>query len=134
MENVLKRWRPYIEEKEFEIMNVFFKNVCNKTPTGRLMIIKGPGKTGKTTFVSQVVDIIGARYISHISDKVDKDLIFVSEPAINSNIFSAKQIEDIKHKVDESKSLIMICNDIDIPKEIEKYCEIIEFKHLFDAN
>ena len=134
MEEIFIRWRPYIDEQYISKMKDFFEDVYYKRPTGKLFIIKGQEKTGKTTFVSEIVDILGNSRISHICDFIDKDLIFISEPQNNSKEFSPTQINNIKNKLEEKKSLIMICNNINIPCEIEKYCEIVEFNHIFTNN
>lgn len=133
MEETLTRWIPYVDGKYIDKMKLFFKDVYNNKETGKILIIKGKEKTGKTTFVSEIIDLLGHKQIGHIEDNKDKNkqLLFVSEPHINSNKFSNNQIENIKSKLEEKKSLIMICIDIDIPEDIEKYCEIIEFTHSF---
>ena len=129
MDEIIQRWKPYVDEQYLDTLYNFFTNAYTQKDNEKMIIIKGEPCTGKSTFVSAVVDYIGNGRISHINDFKNKDLIIVSEP--NHLLFEPFIIAKIHKLLDMKRSLILICNDIIIPDELEDRVEIINFKHSF---
>jgi septin family protein len=129
IEGIIQSWKPYIDENYLDILKNFFTNVDMKKGNDKMIIIKGEGSTGKTTFLSNMVEYIGQGRVSHISDMISKDLIIVSEP-ITLDI-EKYVIEKINQHLDMKKSMVLICNDIVIPEELQDRVELIIFNHHF---
>ena len=129
MDDIIQKWKPYIDEKYLDILHTFFNNVFMQNNNDKMIIIKGNVGTGKTSFITNMVDYIGSGDVSHINDMRMKDLIIVSEP---SNLrFDPAVIQKINNLLDIKKSIVLICNDIIIPEELQDRVEIILFKHSF---
>ncbi len=129
MDDIIQKWKPYIDEKYVDTLHTFFNNVFMQNNNDKMIIIKGDSGTGKTSFITNMVDYIGKGHVSHINDMKMKDLIIVSEP---SNLrFEPIVIQRINKLLDMKKSLVLICNNIIIPEELKHRVEIITFEHHF---
>ena len=129
MDDIIQKWKPYIDEKYVDTLHTFFNNVFMQNNNDKMIIIKGDRGTGKTSFITNIVDYIGSGHVSHINDMRMKDLIIVSEP---SNLqFEPVVIQKINNLLDIKKSVVLICNNIIIPEELKNRVEIITFEHQF---
>ena len=129
MDDIIQKWKPYIDEKYVDTLHTFFNNVFMQNNNDKMIIIKGDRGTGKTSFITNIVDYIGSGHVSHINDMRMKDLIIVSEP---SNLqFEPVVIQKINNLLDMKKSVVLICNNIIIPEELKNRVEIITFEHQF---
>ena len=129
MDDIIQKWKPYIDEKYVDTLHTFFNNVFMQNNNDKMIIIKGDRGTGKTSFITNIVDYIGSGHVSHINDMRMKDLIIVSEP---SNLhFEPVVIQKINNLLDMKKSVVLICNNIIIPEELKNRIEIITFEHQF---
>lgn len=67
IENYLARWSKYIIPEEFEILKEFIYNTANNIPSDKLLIFCGPGNTGKTTLVNELISLIGKSNYTSVS-------------------------------------------------------------------
>lgn len=130
----LANWQQYLLQEDYEYLVTFVENIKNGFENDKMIILSGPGRTGKTTLKNNIVTCLGddlcGKYIKPatiIYEENIKKLIVFDEISYRSHHTQAL-INLIKYK----QSIITYTNNIErVNKKLLDYSKIIKMEHIF---
>lgn len=130
----LDNWKQYLSVEDYNYLVIFVENIKNGLTNEKMIILSGPGRSGKTTLKNNISDYLGdelcGKYIkpgSIIYEENIKKLIVLDEIPYRSNHFNAL-INLIKYK----QSVIAYTNHIEkVNKKLLEYSYVIHMNHIF---
>lgn len=130
----LDNWKQYISLEDYNYLVTFTENIKNGLTNDKMIILSGPGRSGKTTLKNNITSYLGdelcGKYIkpgSLLYEENIKKLIVLDEVPYRLNHCQAI-INLIKYK----QSIISYTNNIEkINKKLLEYSYIIYMNYIF---
>jgi predicted AAA+ superfamily ATPase len=112
----LDNWKQYLYVADYNYLIQYIENIKNNIPNDRMIILSGPGRSGKSTLQTDITKYLGNGFFCEI------DEIYRSKKS-NQAI-----VNFIKYK----QSFIASTNHIEkIPVTLLEYSKIINMTHIF---
>jgi DNA helicase TIP49 (TBP-interacting protein) len=134
MSDFFDNWKQYLSIEDYNYLITFVENIKNGLPNEKMIILYGPGRTGKTTLKNNITSFLGntlcGSYVmsgSIIYEENIKKLIVLDE-LYSKSIHTQAIINLIKYK----QSIISVINNIEkVNKKLLDYSYVIHMNHQF---
>jgi hypothetical protein len=133
----LDNWKQYLYVADYNYLIQYIENIKNNIPNDRMIILSGPGRSGKSTLQTDITKYLGNENCGHFSMNCDfiynetiKPLGFFCE--IDEIYRSKKSNQAIVNFIKYKQSFIASTNHIEkIPVTLLEYSKIINMTHIF---
>ena len=133
----LESWKQYLTSSDYDYLIQFVENIKNKMPNDKMIILSGPGRTGKSTLQKDITTYLGIEDCGHCYMKCD----FICRKTIQPLIFFCG-IDEISRSKKSNQALInfikykqsFIASTIRIEKvnkALFEHSRIINMTHIF---
>ena len=138
----LYNWKQYLTDDDYNYLIQYVENVKNNIPNDKMLILSGPGSTGKSTLMDNISLYLGrdlCRFDFHtpggelIYDETIKPLLFFE--GIDEIFHSKKKNRAIINFIKYKQSFIVstICIER-VNSKLLEYSKIIKMNHIFERN
>lgn len=145
--NTLHQWAPYLNGEDLTYLIQYIENIKNGVPNDKMIILYGPGPSGKTTLMREIKTYLGDDFCGeeyHPNKLIEEDnikpLIFLDEGTLDDTVRYAKhryntnriKVNSIVNFIKFGVSFIIATNEIDtINTKIIENSKIIMMNHCF---
>ena len=133
----LDNWKQYLTNDDYNYLIQFVENVKNKISNDKMIVLSGPGRTGKSTLAKDIITYLGIENCGDFCMNCDfiynetiKPLIFFCGIDIISRSKKTNQaiINFIKYK----QSFIASTNNLEkVNNKLIQHSKIIVMTHIF---
>jgi len=134
-DHALQHWRPFLTSQEdYDFLIGFVERAKHKQPNQEMLLLAGPGRTGKSTLIKEICEYIGSDHWA-ISDTYGsaflQPIVSVIEiPGIDD--FQKKHIQQLRNAIYFGQGVIAATNHPEkINKDLLKNTRIIKMEHVF---
>ena len=64
-QHALASWSQYLQPEDYEYLIQFVENVKNGMPNNKMIVLAGPGRTGKSTLKNEIKAYLGDDSVSY---------------------------------------------------------------------
>ena len=134
----LDSWKQYLIEDDYNFLIQYIENIKHNILNDKIIILSGPGRTGKSTLINDIQIYLGDEYCGTymlsgeiIYSKNIKRLVIFCE--IDEVHYSSKKTNNaIINLIAYKQSLISVTNNIEkVNHELIKHSKIIQMNHIF---
>jgi len=133
----LDSWKQYLTSSDYDYLIQFVENIKNKMPNDKMIILSGPGRTGKSTLQKDITTYLGIEDCGHcymncdfIYDETIQPLMFFC--GIDSISRSKKSNRAIINFIKYKQSFITDTNHIEkVNSKLLEYSKVIMMTHIF---
>ena len=137
MPHYLANWAQYVSPDDYAYLIYYIENARNNVPNNKMVILLGPGATGKSKLMDDITDYIGYADCQYR----DKDLSFkpIVKMALSYNIAanytSKRYIQNLKNIIQYGQSIITCVNSLEWLNTsiVINHSLIINMNHVFDT-
>jgi Cdc6-like AAA superfamily ATPase len=136
--HVLQPWSQYLSADAYELLICYVENVKNGIPNDHMLILCGPGRTGKTVLMNEVTEYLGDDVCGPVPVSM-KDIIFSEHiqrlgllEGLEEMYGSKKTVNAIVNLIRYKQSFIAAICDLDkVPQKILEHSQVIHMTHVF---
>jgi len=135
MVHTLDHWKQFLTcEEDFNYLIQFVENAKNKLPNQVMLLLAGPGGTGKSTLIDEIKKYLGSQHWG-ISDTYGSAFLqpvvqVIEIPGIDD--YNKKYVQQLRNSIYFGQSVIAATNEPDkINKDILKSSRIIKMEYVF---
>jgi DNA polymerase III delta prime subunit len=133
----LESWKQYLTSSDYDYLIQFVENIKNKMPNDKMIILSGPGRTGKSTLEKNIATYLGIEDwgcccmdCNFIYDETIQPLMFFC--GIDSIARSKKSNRAIINFIKYKQSFIASTIRIEkVNKALFEHSRIINMTHIF---
>ena len=70
----LRHWKPYLEKEDYHYLIQYVENILRGIPNDKMIILFGPGRSGKTTLKNDILSYLGDEKCGEYA--VSNDIIY----------------------------------------------------------
>ena len=134
-DHALQHWQSFLSSQDdFDFLIGFVERAKNKQPNQEMLLLAGPGRTGKSTLMKEIRDYIGSdQWI--VSDTFGSAFLqpivsIIEIPGIDD--FQKKYVQQLRNAIYFGQSVIAATNDPEkINKDLLKNTKVIKMEHVF---
>ncbi len=134
----LENWKDYVSVDDYNYLNLFIQNIVNNQGNEKMILLVGPGSTGKTTLIRQMKEFLGNDKYSDYSLSFAINIIYQNEikPLGIFNefdeTFTEKNSRTIINMIKYKQSFIGSTNEVStFPANLLEHCRVIQMNHTF---
>jgi predicted AAA+ superfamily ATPase len=133
----LNNWKQYLTNDDYNYLIQFVENVKNNSPNDKMIILYGPGRTGKTTLKNDIQNYLGDDNCGPMmksgeiiyNENIKKLGLFSGIDEIRS---SKKNNTAIINLIKYKQSLLADTNNIErVNNKLLEFSKIIKMEHVF---
>jgi ABC-type cobalamin/Fe3+-siderophores transport system ATPase subunit len=136
-EHYLDNWKQYLTDDDYNYLIQYVENIKNNIPNDKMIILHGPGRSGKSTLKKDIQTYLGDEICGNFmmsgeiiySENIKKLGFFCGIDEIYS---SKKNNIAIINLIKYKQSLITDTHDIErVNKKLLEFSKIIKMEHIF---
>jgi len=133
----LNNWNQYLTNDDYNYLIQFVENIKNNIPNDKMIILYGPGRTGKTTLKNDIQQYLGDESCGPMmmsgeiiyNENIKKLGLFSGIDEIGS---SKKTNRAIINLINYKQSFIAETNNIErVNNKLLEFSKIIKMEHVF---
>lgn len=136
----IENWRQYLTEDDYTFLVQYIENVKNDISNDKMIILSGPGRTGKSTLMNDIQTYLGNDLYGYF--EVSGEIIYSVNikrlgffPEIGSHSPGKKDSRAIINLIKYKQSLITATNFIEsINNNLLQFCRVIKMEHVFPSD
>ena len=133
----LNNWKQYLTDDDYNYLLQYVENIKNNIPNDKMIILYGPGRSGKSTLKNDIQQYLGDESCGNMmmsgeiiyNENIKKLGLFSGIDEIRS---SKKMNTAIINLIKYKQSFIADTNHIEsVNNNLLEYCKIIRMEHIF---
>ena len=135
----LNNWHQYLTNDDYNYLIQFVENIKNNIPNDKMIILSGPGRTGKTTLKNDIQEYLGDETCGPMMMMMPGEIIY-NENIKKLGLFSGideigrskKNNTAIINLIKYKQSLLADTNNIEkVNSKLLEFAKIIKMEHVF---
>jgi len=135
----LNNWNQYLTNDDYNYLIQFVENIKNNIPNDKMIILYGPGRTGKTTLKNDIQEYLGDETCGPMMMMMPGEIIY-NENIKKLGLFcgideirrSKKNNIAIINLIKYKQSLLAETNNIErVNNKLLEFSKIIKMEHIF---
>ena len=135
----LNNWNQYLTNDDYNYLIQFVENIKNNIPNDKMIILYGPGRTGKTTLKNDIQEYLGDETCGPMMMMMPGEIIY-NENIKKLGLFcgideirrSKKNNIAIINLIKYKQSLLADTNNIErVNNKLLEFSKIIKMEHVF---
>jgi len=135
----LNNWNQYLTNDDYNYLIQFVENIKNDIPNDKMIILYGPGRTGKTTLKNDIQEYLGDETCGPMMMMMPGEIIY-NENIKKLGLFcgideirrSKKNNIAIINLIKYKQSLLADTNNIErVNNKLLEFSKIIKMEHVF---
>jgi len=135
----LNNWHQYLTNDDYNYLIQFVENIKNNIPNDKMIILYGPGRSGKTTLKNDIQQYLGDDNCGHMMVMMPAEIIY-NENIKKLGLFSGideigrskKNNTAIINLIKYKQSLLADTNNIEkVNSKLLEFAKIIKMEHVF---
>jgi hypothetical protein len=135
---MLQSWVQYLSTDDYALLVRYVENVKNGIPNDHMLILCGPGRTGKTVLMNEITVYLGNDMCGPVPVSMT-DIIFSDHiqrlgllEGLEEMYGSKKTVNAIVNLIRYKQSFIAAICELDkIPQKILEHSQVIHMTHVF---